>query len=159
VEWFGVRDTPGHSDALRKLTRHDIYVNLKKISRYSGHSSRSYTRGRLEIGAKFNQELTAVGAHSRRKGANGEREVVALARAAGLESKRTWHLAQSPDAGERCCDLLIAGQPAQVKIAADGFRALYAALEGVELAFVRADRQPWLAVLPAEKLLRLLQPR
>jgi hypothetical protein len=100
-----------------------------------------------------------MGLKSRRKGANGEREIVALAGAAGLRAERTWHTAQSPDAEERCCDVLIAGQPAQVKIAADGFRALYAALEGVQLAFVRADRQPWLAVLPAEKLLRLLQPR
>jgi len=100
-----------------------------------------------------------VAARSRAKGRRGEQEVVRLARAAGLPAERTWHTAQSPDARERACDVLIAGHPAQVKIAADGFRALYAALEGVELAFVRADRQPWLVVLPAEKLLRLLQPR
>ncbi len=41
-------------------------------------------------------------------------------------------------------------------MAADGFRKLYDALEGVEMAFLRADRRLWLAVLPAEELLTLL---
>ena len=41
-------------------------------------------------------------------------------------------------------------------MAADGFKMLYDALEGVEMTFLRADRRPWLAVLPAECLLPLL---
>lgn len=100
-----------------------------------------------------------MGAKSRSKGKRGEREVVRLARAAGLPAQRTWETAQSPDAAARKCDVLIAGQPAQVKIAADGFRVLYEALDGVDMAFVRADRREWLAVLPAEALLRLLKPQ
>ena len=98
-----------------------------------------------------------MGAKSRSKGKRGEREVVALARSAGLAAERTWHLAQSPDPALRCCDVQIAGRPAQVKAAALGFRALYNALDGVEIAFVRADRREWLAVLPAEALLRLIK--
>lgn len=98
-----------------------------------------------------------MGARSTAKGKRGEREIVRLARAAGLAAERTWHTAQSPDARERCCDVRIGGRPAQVKVAADRFRALYEALDGVDMAFVRADRQQWLAVLPAEVLLRLLK--
>jgi hypothetical protein len=97
-----------------------------------------------------------VGLKSRRKGKRGEREIVALARAAGLTARRTWHTAQSVDAKARQCDVLIAGRTAQVKLAADGFRTVYEALDAVEMAFLRADRRPWLAVLPAETLLALL---
>ena len=81
---------------------------------------------------------------------------MALTRAAGLAAVRTWHTAQATDPTERRCDVSIAGLPAQVKVAANGFRALYAALEGVEMALLRADRRPWLAVLPAESLFALL---
>lgn len=98
-----------------------------------------------------------MGAHSKRKGKRAEVEVVALARAAGLPSVRTWHTAQATDPTERRCDVLIAGRHAQVKVAADGFRVLYVALEGVEMAFLRADRRPWLAMLPAESLFALLE--
>ncbi len=55
------------------------------------------------------------GRRSRAKGKRGEREIVRLARAAGLAAERTWHLAQSPSEIGRCCDVLIAGQPYQVK--------------------------------------------
>jgi len=97
-----------------------------------------------------------VGAHSRAKGKRGEREVVTLARAAGLPAKRTWHTAQDADPLVRCCDVMICGHRAQVRVRASGFRPVYEVLTGVEIAFLRADRQPWLAVLPAERLLALL---
>ena len=100
-----------------------------------------------------------MGLKSRQKGKRGEREVVALARAAGLPAERTWQTAQATDPTLRRCDVLVAGRKAQVKVAADGFRKLYAVLEGVELAFLRADRSPWLVVLPAEEFLRLLAER
>ena len=97
-----------------------------------------------------------MGARSRTKGAIGEREIVRLARAAGLDAERTWQTAQSPDVTVRACDVRIAGLPVQVKITANGFGSLYGALEGVELLFVRADRHEWLAVVRAQELLRLL---
>ncbi len=98
-----------------------------------------------------------MGARSRSKGKRGEREVVRLARAAGLSVERTWHTAQSPDEAERRCDVRIAGRACQVKRSRDGFRALYDGLEHVAGLFVRADGREWLAVLPAEEYLRLLR--
>ena len=97
-----------------------------------------------------------MGAHSKTEGKRGEREVVSLARAAGLDAERTWQTAQSADPVTRCCDLLIAGRPAQVRLRGSGFRAIYDALENVEMAFVRADHRPWVAVLPACRLFELL---
>lgn len=97
-----------------------------------------------------------MGARSRSKGRRGEREVVSLARQHGLEAVRTWHTAQDADAATRCCDVRIAGRPAQVKRVASGFSKLYDGLSNVELLFVREDGKPWLAVLDAEKLLAML---
>jgi hypothetical protein len=99
-----------------------------------------------------------MGKHSRRKGADGEREIVSLAHAAGLDASRTWHLAQSPDAAVRRCDVRIAGRAYQVKRSRDGFGPLYEALSNVAGLFVRTDGREWLAVLPAETLLQLLKP-
>lgn len=98
-----------------------------------------------------------MGARSRAKGKRGEREVVALARAAGLEAARTWHTAQSADAQGRACDVRIAGRPYQVKRQRDGFGALYDGLSNVAGLLVRADGCPWLVVLAAEDYLRLLR--
>ncbi len=92
---------------------------------------------------------------SRRKGADGEREIVRLARAHGLTAERTWQTAQASNPEGRCCDVLVDGRPAQVKIAADGFTTLYAALDGVEMAFVRSDRREWLAIIPADRFFEL----
>ena len=75
--------------------------------------------------------MAAVGARSRAKGKRGEREIVALARAAGLNAERTWQTAQSPDAQERCCNVRIAGRAYQVKRQRDGFAPLYDGLEHV----------------------------
>jgi hypothetical protein len=97
-----------------------------------------------------------MGKLSKSKGKRGEREVVALARAAGLDVRRSWELARHPDPATRRCDCLAAGRPAQVKVSADGFAQLYAGLGSVEVLFVRTDRRQWLAVLPAEPLLASL---
>lgn len=80
-----------------------------------------------------------------------------LAAAAGLAAERTWHLAQSPDATERACDVRIAGRPAHVKRLRNGFSALYDGLEGVEILFTRRDGSEWLATVRAESLLDLLK--
>lgn len=50
----------------------------------------------------------------------GEREVVTLARSHGLEASRTWETAQHADPAVRCCDVLVAGRPCQVKRCAGG---------------------------------------
>ena len=98
-----------------------------------------------------------MGLKSKRKGKRGEREVVTLARQHGLPAERTWATAQATDPTLRRCDVLVAGRKAQVKVAANGFNSLYDALDGVEMAFLRADRSPWLVVLPAGAAIVLLQ--
>jgi len=99
------------------------------------------------------------GLKSRAKGKRGERELVRLARQHGLEAERTWQTAQAANPAERACDVRVAGQPAQVRIARRGFLPLYKALDGVAVAFVRQDRKPWLAVLPADQLFSMLRDR
>ena len=42
------------------------------------------------------------------------------------------------------------------KARADGWKRLYAELEAADVLAVRADRRPWLAVLPLERLAALL---
>ncbi len=101
--------------------------------------------------------LKTVGLQSRNKGKAAERDVVALAGEYGLEARRSWETAQSPDATARKCDVLLAGQPCQVKLSRGGFKGLYAALEGVAIAFLRADRKPWLVAVRATNLFGLLQ--
>lgn len=93
----------------------------------------------------------------RNKGKRGEREVVELAREAGLKSSRTWETAQSTSRTNRQQDVLIAGLPHQVKFQSRGFAALYAALEGVAGVFVRENGKQWLAVIPAEDYLSYLK--
>ncbi len=73
------------------------------------------------------------------------------ARAPGREARRTWECAQSADAVTRCCDVIVAGRAAQVKVQGDAFATIYDALDGVELAFLRADRREGLCVVRAEE--------
>jgi hypothetical protein len=95
------------------------------------------------------------GAHSRRKGRAGEQEIVRLAGEHGLEAKRTWQTAQSPNADERACDVTIEGDRCQVKRCADGFKSLYDGLEFVDLLFIRCDGQPWIVCLRAADYFRM----
>jgi hypothetical protein len=100
-----------------------------------------------------------VSARSRRKGADGEREVVGLAQAARLIAGRMWSLAQSPNPAERRCDVKIAGRPYQVKRRRAGFGTLYQGLRDVAGLFLRADGHDWLVVIPAGQYFELLLAR
>lgn len=96
--------------------------------------------------------------HSRRKGAQGEREIVTLARGIGLPAERTWQTAQHPDPCKRACDVLIEGEPYQVKRLARCLLWAYEPLEqGVKGVLVRADGKPWLAIVPAGEYLEMLK--
>lgn len=44
----------------------------------------------------------------------------------------------------------------EVKARKDGFTSLYRWLEGADWLALRADRKPWLVVLPLDRLLELL---
>lgn len=102
-----------------------------------------------------------MGARSRQKGAAGERDAVALCRAAGLDAKRAWWLARAEKPEHRKYDLLVtlpSGETVavQVKRRRAGYAALYEAVESVAFALVRQDNREWLAVLPADRLLGML---
>jgi hypothetical protein len=98
-----------------------------------------------------------AGAHSRRKGAGGEREIVQLAKSFGLRATRTWETAQSRDKAVAACDVRIGERSFQVKRRGGGYAALYGAVAEVSGAFIRSDNRDWLAVVPAEFFLRLLE--
>ncbi len=53
--------------------------------------------------------------------------------------------------------LLPNGWRCEVKSRADGWRTLYAQLEGVEVRALKVDRRPWLAVMRLDELVALLQ--
>ena len=48
------------------------------------------------------------------------------------------------------------GWKAQVKARADGWRTLYTNLEGADLLALKADRRPWLVVLPIDRFIELI---
>ena len=107
--------------------------------------------------SRHDEELKAVGARSKAKGKRGEREVVALAKAAGLEAARTWHLAQSPDASERVRDVQIGDDSYQVQISKNGFERIYHEVAGVRGFIFRRDRGEWLIALRLTDYLDLLR--
>lgn len=91
-----------------------------------------------------------MGKRSRNKGARGEREV---ARLLGGERVPLSGASGGSFTGDvRALELLW-----EVKLRGNGFRQLYRWLEGVDALAVRADRQEWLAVMPLETLLKLLE--
>lgn len=85
-----------------------------------------------------------------RKGVRAERE---LARRLGGE-----RVPLSGAAGGRYAgDVVALGLTWQVKVEADGWRRLYRWLEAADALALKADRRPWLVVLPLETFLRLVE--
>lgn len=92
-----------------------------------------------------------TGARSRSKGLRREREAAAL-----LGGERV-PLSGSAG-GSFTGDLLLPnGWKVECKARADGWRTLYAQLDGVDVLALKADRRPWLAVLPLATLVQLLE--
>ena len=98
-----------------------------------------------------------VGRRSKEVGKTTEREVVRKAKAYGLPTRRTWQKAVDEDPGARVCDVVIAGEPFQVKYRGKGFQFLYGALEGVRGLFLRASGERMLAVVDADHYLSLVR--
>lgn len=87
----------------------------------------------------------------RRKGDNAERE---LARLLGGQRVPLSGAAGGDYAG----DVVVPGLGrGEVKRRRDGFKQLYAWLEGRDFLALRADRREWLIVLPVKKALQLLK--
>ncbi|MGH9525042.1 MAG: hypothetical protein ACRD2F_00075 [Terriglobales bacterium] len=104
------------------------------------------------------------GRASRAKGRRAEQEAVNLCRAAGLEAVRCWWLARAENPEHRRYDLLLTlpdGRTlgVQVKRRKAGLAAIYEAVDGVAFALLREDGKPWIAAMPAERLLGLLRGR
>ncbi len=93
---------------------------------------------------------------NREKGQEGEREIVHMAQAAGLYAERSWRAAQSRYENVRSIDVLIEGEPFQVKLS-KGFSLLYKALLGVSGLFVRQPHKEWVVVIPARQYFALLK--
>ena len=91
------------------------------------------------------------GRRSRDKGARRERELARL-----LGGQRV--PLSGAAGGEFSEDVVVPGLGrVQVKARRDGWRTLYAALAGgADALALRADRRPWLVVMPVETVLRLL---
>ena len=92
-----------------------------------------------------------MGARERRKGAEGEREVVRRLRELGIPAERV--LEQVREAGH--ADIASAIGSIEVKRRKSGFASLYRWLDHADMLFVRADGHAWLAVIRAEDLLWL----
>ncbi|NPV27229.1 MAG: hypothetical protein HPY81_07250 [Firmicutes bacterium] len=83
------------------------------------------------------------------KGTCAEREIAKI-----LGGQR---IPLSGSAGELKGDLTVPGLGLrEVKRRKDSFKELYKWLEGRDFLALRADRKPWLIVLPAEKLKELI---
>lgn len=103
-----------------------------------------------------------MGAMSRRKGANAEREVAELLRSHGFAARRGQQFSGSPDSPDVVHD--IEGVHIEVK-RTERFN-LYAAMEqarqdaragDIPVVFHRQNGRPWVACLPAEDFLAILR--
>ena len=97
------------------------------------------------------------GRRNRMKGQEGEREVVNMAVEAGLIAERAWTTAYSKQEKARVKDVVIEGEPFQVKLVSKGFKGLFEALAGVSGFFIREPKKDWLVVIPARQYFTLLK--
>ena len=93
-----------------------------------------------------------MGKSERRKGADAERE---FARLIGGERVPLSGAAGGSYTG----DVIGLGLRWECKRRKDGFKQLYDWLDGADALAVRADRKPWLVVMPLERLLELIGDR
>lgn len=93
-----------------------------------------------------------MGRSERRKGVEAERE---FARLIGGE-----RVPLSGAAGGRYAgDVIGLGLRWECKRRRDGFKQLYDWLDGADALAVRADRKPWLVVMPLETLMEIVEAK
>jgi len=96
------------------------------------------------------------GRSSKRKGSAAEREVVNLAKAAGLPAERAYASNGRALGHTEDVDALIANLRVQVKRRAK-IASYVKPPEGADMTLLREDRGPWYAVIPYNMLLNLLE--
>lgn len=96
-----------------------------------------------------------MGKKSRDKGAQGEREVVNLLKAAGHEAQRTAPLQAAGGVQDGADVLLNNKDKIEVKRRKNGFKSLYSWLEESDYLFLRADRKGYIVSMSIEEFLKL----
>ena len=92
-----------------------------------------------------------MGKKSRDKGYRGEYNLMKKLQEAGIEAYRvplsgaTKHFKH---------DLIVSGEPAEVKVRANGFKEIYKWLEGVKYLFIKRDRDKYLVVMRLDDFIR-----
>lgn len=100
-----------------------------------------------------------MGAMQRRKGANGEREIVIILKNAGIDTKRISMMETNhTDKGDIVVDVDSESLVGSVKLGSHVPKFLYDALGGADMLFSRRDRQKWMVTIPLDILLRLIHP-
>lgn len=96
-----------------------------------------------------------MGKVSREKGKRGEREVVNLLKAEGHQAQRTAPL-QAANGDSSGADVLLDDMyQIEVKRRKNGFKSLYDYLDGMDFAFMRADRRKYIVAMSVETFLEL----
>jgi len=93
-----------------------------------------------------------VGRSERRKGVEAEREFAKL-----IGGERV--PLSGAAGGSYTGDVIGLGLRWECKRRRDGFKQLYDWLDGADALAVRADRKPWLVVMPLETLLEIVEAR
>jgi hypothetical protein len=96
------------------------------------------------------------GRRNREKGKEAEREIVKLAKAAGLFAERTWTSAYGQEKLSRVVDVVIEGEPFQVKLT-KGFGGVFKEMLGVSGLFIRQPHKEWVVAVPARQYFALLK--
>jgi len=95
-----------------------------------------------------------MGKSQRDKGYRGERAVVKFLQAHGISAKR---VPLSGAAEGFPGDVIVADKyTAEVKWRKNGFKELYKWLEGKDLAFLKADRKPFLVVMTGDMFCKII---
>lgn len=93
-----------------------------------------------------------MGAYQRRKGGQGERDIVNILKAAGVPAKR---ISMMESGGIDKGDILVAEVwKAEVKVGQQVPEYFYKAMkEGEDMLFCKRDRKEWLIVMPVDKFI------
>lgn len=98
-----------------------------------------------------------MGKMQRDKGARNERLFVEACKEAGLDAERI--PLSGAVKGSFAGDVRVSGFLGEVKVRGSGFKQLYDWIDhdGADFLAVRADRQPWLVVMPFEVFQKLVK--